>query len=1296
LPPTAKISPPDATGELPIPARSGSTDTHRPGAGNSDFVLNGSASRYKSPESDIAQFLAHPQGGAANTDDSPTVITGNQVNGPRAQPSAQPLPVIVTGEVPSIAGRRLGHFELIEAVGAGGMAAVLKARDTMAAVLKARDTELGRIVALKILPPDAARDSESVNRFKQEARAAAALDHENIARVYYCGEDQGLHFIAFEFVEGINLRQMIDRRGLLPSAECVRYMMQVAAGLNHAAERGVVHRDIKPSNIIITPDGRAKIVDMGLARHLGSELVNGGVTQSGVTLGTFDYISPEQALDPRRADVRSDIYSLGCTFYHTLTGRPPVPEGTAARKLRAHQYEQPLDPRELNQAISDELAAVLARMMAKDPTARYQSPMELIAHLKGLAERLNLGGDPLAYDNAAHAVPAETHLLPTAPRFHPMWVLAFAAVAVAIVAFVLATSNPGTAPTLAPNPGKAAEQLTGTGKDGPGPKLPNPGTNAVLDTPVTTAEELAARLEDPNAPKVITLAASEFDLTKLEKPVEFHGKSVELVGAVPGSPSSLVRIIVVASENREVAGSLTLKATEKVAARNIRFEMVLDPKVAAGDVDAFGVTKPVGVQIEDAAKVEFSDCIFVPTHDKLKNHDPRSVLIKRDGLCQISAQQCLFAPNADGLVVPPGATVNITDSGFGPHTAAVYIADGPELQTKINIDHCSFMLDPHGSVVEAGARVQVTATDCLFAPVSAGSTGTAEPATTRVRFSSSNANKNGVVIRTRGETLGGMTLLVPQGHLNGFYRVDPLGTPTRTLNFADCKKDEDAPDIKDAGHSELKQRPWADERPLDTIAMVENPWKAFKLKVEGPADVDPALFTQETIAGGGKRWVPLGAAFRIGDVRRAYTDPNLTVAWGSFSPKKTPELREKVWWPNAPMDENLPPHTSRSFVALLENARPGDVILIRHDGELPRDTIELKPQTKPSEGEFKVTFRAFPGSKPILSVNPDNQPDQTLFKLMGGEVTFEGIHFYLKPDQPKGRQRVAAVALLGGKSCTFKNCVFTLVEEDDSQVAAVHLPDIRSGMAMMTPAAKQAPRIVFENCLIRGKGRGVWTEVSRPLNLEMSDTLVAIDGPMILAEAGGKEASNGNSTAKLTRVTALAGGPIIEMRGGTTIDAMRPGGLVKLDVDTDACLFVAVEDAGRPLVDIDGVDPTDWKSVLNWHVAKGNRYANFEAASPLAVIKPGGDGMVKEWNRSQWINNIGEPPPEATKRFGEIKFAAPVSKRKDLPTVKPADIVPKSMDFADLTGTPALEVGVKPIELQENLKLLLSEMKLEP
>jgi len=285
------------------------------------------------------------------SENAPTVISRNRPKPLRPDDG-------FTGDV---RGRRLAHFELIEPIGVGGMAAVIRARDT----------QLDRIVALKILPPEMAANPENILRFHQEARAAAKLDHENIARVFFYGEDQGLHFIAFEFVEGETLRALVERRGPLPVAEAINYLLQIATGLAHAAERGVVHRDIKPSNIIITPTGRAKLVDMGLARSQSPQ-ADIALTQSGVTLGTFDYISPEQALEPRDADVRSDIYSLGCTFYHVLTGQPPVPEGTAARKLHHHQNVGPIDPRQLNPEIPDEVAGILARMIAKDPKYRYQ------------------------------------------------------------------------------------------------------------------------------------------------------------------------------------------------------------------------------------------------------------------------------------------------------------------------------------------------------------------------------------------------------------------------------------------------------------------------------------------------------------------------------------------------------------------------------------------------------------------------------------------------------------------------------------------------------------------------------------------------------------------------------------------------------------------------------------------------------------------------------------------------------------------------------------------------------------
>ena len=475
--------------------------------------------------------------------------------------------------MPSIAGRRLGHFELIEAIGAGGMAAVLKARDL----------ELGRVVALKILPPEAACDPEGVGRFKQEARAAALLDHENIARVYFCGEDQGLQFIAFEFVEGENLRQLIDRRGTLPPDECVRYMIQVAAGLNHANERGVVHRDIKPSNIIITPDGRAKIVDMGLARHL--DAVNGGVTHSGVTLGTFDYISPEQALDPRRADVRSDIYSLGCAFYHALTGRPPVPDGTAAKKLHAHQHIHPLDPRALNPGIPDDVAAVLSGMMAKNPADRYQTPSGLIAHLKGVAERLKLSLDVVARDSAVQAVPANPVLPTEPPRLRLAWVIAAAAIVIAVGAFAFFPPNqsPAPHPPWASDEGnKAADPPAG----GPasGLQVAEQPTQGVVA--VSTARGLAEALADSKV-KRVHLEAGTYDLRDLAAGVSYTGKELYLVG----SPSDVTKVVLIGGPNPSASGTtspgrLAIRAANLTVER-IRFEILPPPLQELHD-DLFG------------------------------------------------------------------------------------------------------------------------------------------------------------------------------------------------------------------------------------------------------------------------------------------------------------------------------------------------------------------------------------------------------------------------------------------------------------------------------------------------------------------------------------------------------------------------------------------------------------------------------------------------------------------------------------------------------------------------------------
>jgi serine/threonine-protein kinase len=306
----------------------------------------------------------------------------------------------------ALVGKQLAHFQLEEFLGGG-----------MGAVFRGRDLTLGRSVAVKVLPRG--QDEDTVRRFKNEAQSAARLNHENIARVYYVGEEDGWNFIIFEHIEGPTIRQLVSEHGPLPLEEAIHHTLQAAEALDHASRRDVVHRDIKPSNLIVSSEGSTKLVDMGLARLHQVEASKNDLTASGVTLGTFDYISPEQARDPRSADVRSDLYSLGCTFYFMLTGRPPFPEGTVLQKLLDHQSRQPPDVRLFRPELPEPVVAVVSRLLAKRPEDRYPSPKELISDLVMLLDRLELpgGAGPVSWPPAAVGSRSfmETHLAWLAP-----------------------------------------------------------------------------------------------------------------------------------------------------------------------------------------------------------------------------------------------------------------------------------------------------------------------------------------------------------------------------------------------------------------------------------------------------------------------------------------------------------------------------------------------------------------------------------------------------------------------------------------------------------------------------------------------------------------------------------------------------------------------------------------------------------------------------------------------------------------------------------------------------------------
>jgi serine/threonine protein kinase len=270
---------------------------------------------------------------------------------------------------------RIGKYEVVAHIATGGMGAVYKARDT----------EIGRVVALKVLSPEMAAKPSSIERFRREARHAAKLRHENIVTLYEFGEANRTCFLVMEFIDGIDLFEYVSRHGALDPREALEIITQACRALDHAYRQGVVHRDVKPSNFLLTRDGErtiVKLTDLGLARQADNEEFR--VTRAGTTVGTLDYMSPEQARDSGLADIRSDLYSLGSTWYHLLAGHAPFPKGGLGERLHRILHELPADVRQFNPRVNEAMAAVVHRLLAKRPSQRYQTPAELLRDLEAL------------------------------------------------------------------------------------------------------------------------------------------------------------------------------------------------------------------------------------------------------------------------------------------------------------------------------------------------------------------------------------------------------------------------------------------------------------------------------------------------------------------------------------------------------------------------------------------------------------------------------------------------------------------------------------------------------------------------------------------------------------------------------------------------------------------------------------------------------------------------------------------------------------------------------------------------
>jgi serine/threonine protein kinase len=1101
-----------------------------------------------------------PGSGGPAPDDSPTIIS-------KTPPQPARLDEALAG---SLRGRNLAHFELIEPIGVGGMAAVIRARDL----------QLDRSVALKILPPEMAGDPENVRRFHQEARAAARLDHENIARVFFCGEDQRLHFIAFEFVEGENLRTLLERRGRLPVPEAIHYMLQVATGLAHASARGVVHRDIKPSNIIISPNGRAKLVDMGLARSREPHAED-GLTQSGVTLGTFDYISPEQALEPRDADVRSDIYSLGCTFYHMLTGQPPVPEGTAARKLHHHQHVAPLDPRQLNPHIPDDVAAILGRMMAKDPADRYQRAEHLVQHLLQVAQKLG------AVNESPDGVLFVDAPLPEPPRRRPALMAALAVTALAaLIAFLsLAPTDPG--------PVVWSDEAQGHLDEGPPDKdqVPagDPKTN--LNSPrrrdteeIRSPSDLVKALTRRPAARRILLV-NDLNLTL--------GKGGTLAGRLLFRPGLGQQRLVIASKVASAPCTIQLTFADQaegnpgpglpvegqVTFRDVRF--VVNGRFAAR------AGRKLAALTLSRGDLTLERCSFIQA-----NYSPPSdvtdpplpvAMVAAGGTGpnppKVNLQECYFARGQRAVLLTGPATVWATNCAFGRHRMLFQIAGTTKGNTEIRLRNCSaLVVDGPVFKLDDDAGCSLFVSESVFSRPEGNS-------------------ECDLIQQTDGKDPG---RLVYKGrrncyhNLNSFWKREAV-TLYKWVDFSQALA-RLSPPTQDSGSSELdpQRSPWQKKDPLSEA----DPQRAFRLKTN----------LEQLRSRSGRDMIGV-----VEGLRGPLYDRPLP----PLAEKSRPVVRKgpkvKVVSPGA---KNPGEGVYTSLEGALGDAETGDEIQIKSNG-----VVKIKNPVQLNKAAT-LTIKPYPDFHPVITLEDDNpDPRASLFRLHDVQVKFERLEFRLKPKAEVKFQSVCTIT--GNGVCDFRQCVLTLIEPDkpadEKRLSVVRLTDPGEAMKMATPSMRTAPAMSFRNCLVRGQGDLVAVGPSRPLELEVANSLVALDGSLLYVDGITKEppasATNSGSTnqvVKLTNVTAYLGEHLVHLR------AKNVKGLVPTQVKNPAhCLFVAARN--KPLIQIEGLDQKQMSRLFLWEVGKGNAYLMYhkllyskESSYDQAAWQDSGNDNVKD------------------------------------------------------------------------------------
>ncbi len=1095
---------------------------------------------------------------AENTDDQPTIISKQ---GPSESNGNGPA------HFSELYGRSLAHFELIEPIGVGGMAAVLRARDR----------QLDRIVALKILPPDMAEELENVRRFHQEARAAAKLDHENIARVFYCGEDQGLHFIAFEFVEGENLRNLLEKKGKIPVSEAIHYMLQISAGLVHAADRNVVHRDIKPSNIIITPSGRAKLVDMGLARSQEPHNAK-GLTQSGVTLGTFDYISPEQALEPRDADVRSDIYSLGCTFYHAITGRASVPEGTAAKKLHHHQHVAPVDPRQLNPSLPDSVAVILARMMAKNPKDRYPRPEPLVQHLLEVAQEL---GTPMDTPEGLLYVDAP---LPSPNKKRPGLMLALAFSGLIAVLILLSFAPTNSKPVdltkdLSPDKLVVSDQKVKKKTSPPKPNVVPQNIPQVF--PVADEAGLVTAIEKANSGKIkIIRIQLEKDIV-LTRGLAFKGNPNQLL-ILESKKKHPAKIEIEPSwVTSDIDGFLAaLKVSQgKAFVKNIHFS--INSKGFAGNQLA-------GLGIVDSPEVKISKCIFNQTPaESTQNRDVASLALKNStdsDKHQVILDDCWFIGGKTAIDLDGPVHISPTNNIFGPHLCLFrlhgVVDDSEASLTRLSLDQCSAIVNDTVFRIEDQVSCEIDVQRSVLSNLESGKK-------THLIHQTAGSEPNRI-IRYSGKR---------NGYHNLTFWVRPTKGPTDDqsiiYSFDDFKKTIGS--LNEQGSTNLEQNPFVSVDPLSE----PHPKLIFPLKEELPE-------LRQLDSKGNPTGPFIGAI-------SGYWGPMYEDANPPLPVRIKPEVVQKKLMIVDPNEETE--GAFRTISAAISDAKSGEKIQIKHNGILDISSPVLL------DNDQKIILSAFPGYHPVLSLSKKSREvDPKLFHIKQGNLQFENLSFQLRPWQRKEMESVKSLTLVllnAEGNCSFKNCRVNL-ERNLGYEVPTQVIFLDSKKRMKT---EPIPRIQIQNCFIRGEGHFLVQPKSGPFFLEANNSVALLSGSFLKLTGNipVSQESKVKTVLILNRLTTLLSGYLMDLE-----DNLKGKGLYRTEVDAKDCLFASGND--NSLIYLKGVETrtkTAKQRLFGW-IGEHNAYCGYFGRIMEQLPPPGLNQAPEFYDNVNWEMEAGE------------------------------------------------------------------------